>query len=157
MPRDQLALKWRKLNPWVVYPTLDPRLHLSSSNHDLSFVALFNFLVWTDFPSNWCHVYLASICHFWVMDPHLKDVGPIYGSHTIGLLYSLDPRPSSRVALRVCLTSSAQAFTWVLACLPWMVHWNATDSYLIRPSQTFPTVISTLCTNLLNLATIIIL
>jgi len=110
MPRDQLALIWRKLNPWVVYPTLDPRLHLSSSNHDLSFVALFYFLVWTDFPSKLVPCMFSLNLSLLSRGPHLNDVGPIYGSHTTGLLYSLEPRPSSRVALRVCLTCSAQAF-----------------------------------------------
>jgi hypothetical protein len=34
---------------------------------------------------------LASICHFLVLDPHLKAMGPIYGSYTIGLLYLIGP------------------------------------------------------------------
>jgi hypothetical protein len=39
----------------------------------------------------WCHVGLASICHFLVLDPHLKAMGSIYGSQPIGLLYFIGP------------------------------------------------------------------
>jgi hypothetical protein len=28
------------------------------------------------FPQKWCHVGLALICHFLVLDPHLKTMGP---------------------------------------------------------------------------------
>jgi hypothetical protein len=48
------------------------------------------------FPPKWYHVGSASISHFLVLDPHLKAMGPIYGSHPIGLFYfigtwTLDP------------------------------------------------------------------
>ncbi len=77
---------------------LDPTsLHLDSSNHKLSFLALFfstfglNQLIFTP---KWCHLDLASIHHFLVLDPHLKVTwGPIYDSHPIGLLYFLGPYP----------------------------------------------------------------
>jgi hypothetical protein len=36
------------------------------------------------FPSIWCHVGVASISHFLVLDLHLKAVGPICGSRSIG-------------------------------------------------------------------------
>jgi hypothetical protein len=42
-------------------------------------------------PPKWCHVDLALICHFLVLDPHLKAIGLIYGSHPIGLLYFIGP------------------------------------------------------------------
>jgi hypothetical protein len=52
---------------------LDPTLHLGSSNHELCFLAPFFFgrnqLI---FPPKLCHVSLALICHFLVLDPHLK-------------------------------------------------------------------------------------
>ncbi len=48
------------------------------------------------FSPKWCHVSLASIYHFLVLDPHLKAVGPIYGSHPIGLLYFIGPWTSDR-------------------------------------------------------------
>ncbi len=71
---------------WVGTMPLDPSLHLGSPNHELSFnlgfLFLFLFLGLNQliFPSKWCHVGLASICHFLVLDPHLKAMGPIYGS-----------------------------------------------------------------------------
>jgi hypothetical protein len=41
---------------------------------------------------NRCLVDLASICHFFALGgPHLKAMGPIYGSHPIGLLYFIGP------------------------------------------------------------------
>jgi hypothetical protein len=43
------------------------------------------------FHPKWCHVGLASTCHFLVLDPHPKGVGPIYGSYPIGLLYFIGP------------------------------------------------------------------
>ncbi len=77
---------------------MDPSLHLGSSNHELPFLALF--FIWGSnqltFPPKWCHVDLAVICHFLILDLHRKVVGPIYSSHPIGLLYfnipwTLDP------------------------------------------------------------------
>jgi hypothetical protein len=43
------------------------------------------------FAPKWCHVDLALICHFLVFHPHLKAMGPIYGSHPIGLLHFIGP------------------------------------------------------------------
>ncbi len=58
----------------------DPNLHLGSPNHELSSLwALFLGLNQFIFPPKWCTIGLASICHFLVLDPHLKAVGPIYG------------------------------------------------------------------------------
>jgi hypothetical protein len=55
--------------------------------------------------SKWCHVSIASICHFLVLDPHLTALGPIYGSHPIALLLCfIGPRtfePSSKVAVSI--------------------------------------------------------
>jgi hypothetical protein len=31
------------------------------------------------------------ICHFLVLDPHLKAMGPIYGPQPIGLAYFIGP------------------------------------------------------------------
>jgi hypothetical protein len=39
------------------------------------------------FPPKWCHVGLALICHFFVLDSRPKAMGPIYSSQPIGLLY----------------------------------------------------------------------
>jgi len=101
---------WSKLNPWVV--ALDPNLHVESSNHELSFFkAFFCFLFFVFFLGGsiqliflpkWCHVDLALICHVLVWDPHLKAMGPIYGSHPIRSLYFVGPKDlgsSSKVAL----------------------------------------------------------
>jgi hypothetical protein len=81
-----------KLNPWVgLYPghyLASWVLQIMSSPFELFF------WVWTNwfFGPKWCHVGLASNCHFLVLDPHLKGMGPIYGSPPIGLLYwTLDP------------------------------------------------------------------
>jgi hypothetical protein len=80
---------------------LNPNLHLGSSIHELSLSArlfwfLFERLNQLIFPPKWCHIGSASICHFLVLDPHPKAMGPIYGSHPIGLFYfigtwTLDP------------------------------------------------------------------
>jgi hypothetical protein len=71
------------------------------------------FWVWTNwfFHSKWCHVGLASICHFLVLDPHLKGMGPIYGSPPIGLLYFIGP--SSKVALIITWLPQQQ---WWVTC-----------------------------------------
>jgi hypothetical protein len=42
-------------------------------------------------PSNWCHVILTSIYHFWILDFRLKAMGPIYGSQPIVLFYFIGP------------------------------------------------------------------
>jgi hypothetical protein len=46
-----------------------------------------------DFPSKLVPcISLAWICHFWVLDSHVKTMGPIYDSHyPIGLLYFIEP------------------------------------------------------------------
>jgi hypothetical protein len=53
----------------------DLSLHLGSPNHELSFELSFFFgsnrLI---FPPKWCHVDLTSICHFLVLDLHLKVI-----------------------------------------------------------------------------------
>jgi hypothetical protein len=57
-------------------------------------MSILSFFFWfkpIDFPSNWCHVILASIYHFWILDPHLKAMGPIYGSQRIVLFYFIGP------------------------------------------------------------------
>jgi hypothetical protein len=52
----------------------------------------------------WYYVGLASICHFLVLDPHLKARSPIYDAQPIGLLYFIGPYlqlgASSKVALK---------------------------------------------------------
>jgi hypothetical protein len=41
---------------------------------------------------NGANVVLASICHFFGLGPStIKAMGPIYGSHPIGLLYFIGP------------------------------------------------------------------
>jgi hypothetical protein len=72
---------------------LDPSLHLGSSNHEPSFLALVFGSEPIDFPSKMVPcTFCISICHFWVLDHHrLKVRGPIYGSHPIGLLYFIGP------------------------------------------------------------------
>ncbi len=67
-------------------------LHLGSSNHELSFLALCFFgsnqLI---FPPKWCHVGLALICQFLVLDPHLKT-NLSFSSNRIALFcQTLDP------------------------------------------------------------------
>jgi hypothetical protein len=72
---------------------LDPRLHLGSPNHELSFEFYFCFVGGQNqliFPPKWCHVDLG-ICHVLVMDSHLKAMGPIYGSQPIRLFYFIGP------------------------------------------------------------------
>jgi len=66
-------------------------LHLGLSNHELSFKVFFYGLNQLIFPPKWCHLDLASICHFLVLNPHLKAMGPIYGSHPIRSLYLIGP------------------------------------------------------------------
>jgi hypothetical protein len=84
---------------WIL--ELDPSLHLDSPNNELSWRSFLG-LNQLMFPPKLCHVGLASICHFWVVDTHLKVRGPIYGSQPIGLLYfpwTLDLGSSSKVVL----------------------------------------------------------
>jgi hypothetical protein len=71
---------------------LDPTLHLGSSKHELSFLAPF-FFCWNQliFPPKWCHASFTFICHFLGLDPHLKAMGPNYGSHPRALLYFIGP------------------------------------------------------------------
>jgi hypothetical protein len=74
---------------------LDLSMRFGSSNRELSFWAPFFFgggLNQLIFPRKWCHVGLALICHFLVVDPHLKAMGPHYGGYWIGLLYFIGPR-----------------------------------------------------------------
>jgi hypothetical protein len=50
-------------------------------------------------PPNFCHVDLASICHFLVLDPHLKAMGPYLwlSTNRIALFHwTLDLRCSSK-------------------------------------------------------------
>jgi len=70
---DEFGFIWNKLNPWVG-PSLGPQIGPQ--------------LI---FPPKWCHVNVASICHFLVLDRHLNAVGPIYASQSIGLLYFIAP------------------------------------------------------------------
>jgi hypothetical protein len=51
---------------------LEPSLHLGSPNHELFFELNVCGLNQFIFLQKWCHVGLASICHFLVLDPHLK-------------------------------------------------------------------------------------
>jgi hypothetical protein len=71
-------LDWFEAN-WILELdcTLVPSLILSSPNQELSF--LHCFLVWTNWFSlqSRCYVGLASICHFLVLDPRLKTLGPV--------------------------------------------------------------------------------
>jgi hypothetical protein len=78
IPRNQFGLIWSKLNPQV-WPCL--RLlgaQLGSSNHELFFELFFwkgsNQLILV-------HIGLALNCLFLMLNPHLKAMGPIYGSH----------------------------------------------------------------------------
>jgi hypothetical protein len=57
-------------------------------------------------PPKWCHVGLASICHFLILDRCSTVVGPIYGSHPIGLLYFIGP--SSKLALKLHLVFTSR-------------------------------------------------
>jgi hypothetical protein len=66
------------------------------------------------FPPKWCHVGLASICHFLVLGPMGFS---IYGYHLVGLLYFIGPWTPYKVALKlnsltykVCVSGSF----WVL-------------------------------------------
>ncbi len=68
---------------WTLPST--PSWHLGYSNHELSLLALFFGLIQLVFPPKWCHVDLASICHF--LDLYGHYMGLIYGSHPIRLLY----------------------------------------------------------------------
>jgi hypothetical protein len=72
-------------------PTLDTSLHLGSSNHKLFSFGVGGLLNQLMLPPKWCHVDLALICPFLVLDPDLKAIGLIYGSHPIGLLYFIGP------------------------------------------------------------------
>jgi len=86
---------------WIL--VLDPSLHLGSfKSWDLLFSSFFG---WNQliFLPKCCHVNLALICCFSVLDSHLKAVGPIYSlsSNRIALFF-FDPGSSSsfKVALR---------------------------------------------------------
>ncbi len=68
---------------------LDFSLHFGFPNYE--HFELFCFGLNQLTPSNWCHVILASIYHFWILDPHLKAMGPIYGSQPIVLFYFIGP------------------------------------------------------------------
>jgi len=108
-------------------PTLDTSLHLGSSNHKL-FIYLFIFIYFKIFfrgrlnqlmlPPKWCHVDLALICHFLVLDPHLKAIGLIYGSHPIGLLYFIGPW---KVALIVDVDDGDDDVLMLLMIILWMM------------------------------------
>jgi hypothetical protein len=86
---------------WII--VLDPSLHLGSfKSWALLFSSFFgsNQLI---FLPKCCHVNLALICRFLVLDSHLKDVGPIYSlSSNRIVLFFFDPgwRSSSKVTLR---------------------------------------------------------
>ncbi len=82
---------------WIL--ELHPSLHVGSSSHELSFLAFggggrrgegWNQLI---FPSKWCHVSLASICHFVVFNPHLKALMwvQLVALIPIGLHYFIGP------------------------------------------------------------------
>jgi hypothetical protein len=74
------------------------------------FLFEFFFEVWTNWFSfqNHYNVGLASICHFLVLDPHLKAMGlVIYGSHLIELLYFIGP-----CTLHLCLKWWPMQFSW---------------------------------------------
>jgi hypothetical protein len=73
---------------WIL--ELDPALHLGSSNHEFSFFVFFGLNQFI-FPSKWCHVSWALICHFLVFNLHLKFMGPFYGCQPIGLFYFVGP------------------------------------------------------------------
>jgi hypothetical protein len=68
--------------------TLDPSLHLSSPNHELSFELHFWFEV-IEFPTKWCHVNTISIWFHLLLD--LKALGFIYGFQPIGMLHFVGP------------------------------------------------------------------
>jgi len=75
----------------------------------------------SDFPSKMVHVGIAWICHFLVLDSHLKAMGPIYGSCPLGLLHlfyrTKDLGPSPKVTLdnlcvkEGCLLGSGQGLS----------------------------------------------
>jgi hypothetical protein len=67
--------------------------------------------VWTNWFSlqNRCHVGLASICHFLVLDPHSKGLGTnlkLSTNKIAWIHWSLDLGPLSKVALRPTLDNS---------------------------------------------------
>jgi hypothetical protein len=102
--RNQPGPIWSKLNPWVglyLGPHLVSFLVLQIRSSPFSTV----FLVWTNCVSlpNRCHVGLASICHFLILDPCLKTLGLIKTFRPIRLLefigpWTLDPRLKSPLA-----------------------------------------------------------
>jgi hypothetical protein len=71
--------------------TLVLSLILGSPNHELSF------LHWFCVQTNWfslqnrCHISLASICHFLVLNISLKALGPIWSFQPIRLLELIGP------------------------------------------------------------------
>jgi hypothetical protein len=67
--------------------TLDPTLHLGSSNHELYFFGLDQL----NFPPKWCHVDATSIWLQLILDLHKKALGPIYGSRPIRMLHFVGP------------------------------------------------------------------
>jgi hypothetical protein len=85
-------LDWFEAN-WILELdyTLVPSLILWFSK--LGALLLDCFLVWTNWFSLWnrCHVGLASICHFLVLNPHLKALGPIWSFPPIKLLEFISP------------------------------------------------------------------
>ncbi len=97
-------LDWFEAN-WIL--VLDCMLVLSliigSPNQELSLQHCLS--VWTNWFSleNRCHVGLASICHFLVLDSRLKALGTNLKLSTNKIAWihsSLDHGPSSKVALR---------------------------------------------------------
>jgi hypothetical protein len=104
--RNQFGLIWSKLSPWVYRPCLGgPSLASWFSN------SWAHFLIWTNWFSlqKCCHAFSLDL-PLLVLDPHLKAVGPIYGSPPIRLLYfigpwTLDLGPWSKVALTAFCTT----------------------------------------------------
>jgi hypothetical protein len=99
---DSFEANW--IANWIVELdyTLVSSLILGSPNQELSFSHCF--LVQTNWISLWnrCHVVLASICHFLVLDPHLKGLGinlKLSTSKIAWIHWSLDLGSSSKVAL----------------------------------------------------------
>jgi len=117
---------------------LECSLHLGS-NYKLYFLAFFFGLNQLIFPPKWCHAGLALICHFLVLDSHLKAMGSIYGSHPIGLPYfigpwTLDthlsgPKTYSECEPRLCpkRISGPSCFWWSIKFL--MLHYFSAHTF----------------------------
>jgi hypothetical protein len=78
---------------WILEldPALDSSLHLGCPNHELSLELFFGGLETIDFPSKMVPCGFSLNLPLFGLGPHLKALGPIYGSQWLGSFYFIGP------------------------------------------------------------------